>query len=109
MPQESDLYNIVILSLSDDSDYDESAEQLGEVCAIDTDVSAVILKKTPIILFKDVTEEEIEFARPYLEDLAEFGINFKISQHDMEGLPKANDYDKQFSIVDGKLVRNFFI
>ena len=27
----------------------------------------------------------------------------------MEGPPKEDDYDKQFSIVDGKLVRNFFI
>jgi len=88
--QESGNQFIVLSGIRHGAQINVAASELAGILGVDPPIAGSIIKRAPIILFKDVTADEVNHARPHLVSLARVGLDFKITQSPPVNIPKVN-------------------
>jgi hypothetical protein len=88
--QPSDAFCIVLSTIRHGAQIGVASAELGKVMRVDARIAGSIIKRAPIILFKDATKEEVDMARAHLVVLARVGLDFKITQTPSVNIPKVN-------------------
>ncbi len=82
--------HIVLTSVRDGSGNARARAELARVFSLDERVAGQIIDRAPIILIRDVPEEEVALSRGGLDALAGFGIEVSVTRAPPPNAPKVN-------------------
>ncbi|GEM_PF-3490232 len=83
-------FQIILTSLRGGANPSVASAELSRMFMLDPRVAEQIIRKAPIILFKGLTEQETQSARPFLVALSRFGMDFRVTQSPPVNVPKVN-------------------
>ncbi|MCI0341942.1 MAG: hypothetical protein L0216_12475 [Planctomycetales bacterium] len=82
--------HIVLTSVRDGSGNARARAELARIFSLDDRVAGQIIERAPIILIRDVPEEEVALSRGGLDALGGFGIEVSVTRTPPPNAPKVN-------------------
>ncbi|MCU0722656.1 MAG: hypothetical protein MUC63_03420 [Planctomycetes bacterium] len=83
-------YSIILTSIRGGANLTVAAAELSRTFSLDLRVATQIIRKAPIILFKEVLEQEVQAGKSHLVALSRFGMDFRVTTTPPVNLPKVN-------------------
>ena len=77
---ESNTYNVVIRSIYEVTDNTELSKRLMEELKLNSNQCEYIINNVPVVLYKNITNDEVEVVKPRLDSLMQNGVNYEITQ-----------------------------